>query len=173
MVLLSGISMAILPQKVREQIFDWADTFRENGGTLVYDSNHRPRLWESEEIARTVNSSMWSRADIAVPSVDDEMNLYGESDVESVLARLGDLGVNRGALKRGECGPLDLATGETPTDLPTVARVVDTTAAGDSFNAGFLGAIAKGGTDIEAAAAGHRLAAKVICHPGAIIPEGA
>ncbi|WP_421747011.1 sugar kinase [Cognatishimia sp.] len=171
MVLLSGISMAILPQSIRESILDWADEFCANGGTLVYDSNHRPRLWESVEVARTVNSSMWTRADIALPSVDDEMALYDDPTPEAVLDRLTKLGVARGALKRGSEGPMDLASGETPTDLPSVSKVIDTTAAGDSFNAGFLGAIAKGETDLDAAAAGHRLAAMVICHPGAILPE--
>ena len=173
LVFLSGISMAILPPMVRRRIMDWADSFRAAGGTLVYDSNHRPRLWESAEVARETNNAMWSRADIALPSVDDEMALYGDSSAQQVVDRLRGLGVTRGVLKRGAEGPLDLSTGATPDNLPKVAKVVDTTAAGDSFNAGFLSAVVLGQSDLEAARAGHTLAAKVICHRGAIIPEDA
>ncbi len=171
LVLLSGISMAILPPEIRQRIFDWAERFTAAGGTLAYDSNHRPRLWEDVGTARAVNDAMWARADIALPSVDDEMALYGDADASAVVARLKGLGVSRGALKRGGDGPLDLATGATPQALPQVGKVVDSTAAGDSFNAGFLAAVAQGSSDLDAARAGHVLAAKVICHRGAIIPE--
>jgi len=173
LVLLSGISMAILPQSVRQQIFDWAESFCAAGGTLVYDSNHRPKLWESIDIARQTNDAMWARADIALPSVDDEMLLYQDKTAEAVVTRLQKLGVCRGAMKRGGEGPLDLATGATPHDLAQVARVIDSTAAGDSFNAGFLSAVAQNQTDLQAAQAGHTLAAQVIQHRGAIIPETA
>lgn len=173
LVLLSGISMAILPQTVRQDIFDWAETFCAAGGTLVYDSNHRPKLWESVEIARQTNDAMWARADIALPSVDDEMLLYQDETTTAVVTRLQQLGVCRGALKRGDDGPLDLATGATPSALEQVARVVDSTAAGDSFNAGFLAAVAQNLDDVEAARAGHKLAARVIQHRGAIIPDDA
>lgn len=170
LVLLSGISMAVLPESIRNQIVDWADQFCAQGGTLAYDSNHRPALWHDAETARRVNDAMWARADLALPSVDDEMALYQDTSEAEVLARLRRLGVTRGALKRGAEGPLILTTGETPQDLPKVTQVIDSTAAGDSFNAGFLAAIAQGQTDVEAARAGHTLAARVICHPGAIIP---
>ena len=54
-----------------------------------------------------------------------------------------------------------------------VKTVVDTTAAGDSFSAGFLAKRFCGGTASEAALAGHSVASTVIQYPGAIIPEDA
>lgn len=174
LVLLSGITMAILPPAMRARVIGWAETFCANGGTLAYDSNHRPRLWEAPDAARDINDAMWARADIALPSVDDEMAIHGERSESSVLARLGRLGVRRGALKRGAAGPLDLATATVPANLPKVEEVVDSTAAGDSFNAGFLAAVVSGRSDLDAARAGHLLASRVIRHRGAIIPgEGA
>ncbi|WP_084627895.1 PfkB family carbohydrate kinase [Elstera litoralis] len=50
---------------------------------------------------------------------------------------------------------------------------VDTTAAGDSFAAGYLAARLGGASVHAAALAAHRLASIVIQHPGAIIPKAA
>lgn len=47
-------------------------------------------------------------------------------------------------------------------------EIVDTTAAGDSFNAGYLAAFAKGLDPVACIAAGHSLAGAVIRHRGAI-----
>jgi len=47
---------------------------------------------------------------------------------------------------------------------------IDTTAAGDSFNAGYLAARIKGFEPKTAATFGHKLASIVISHRGAIIP---
>jgi 2-dehydro-3-deoxygluconokinase len=52
-----------------------------------------------------------------------------------------------------------------------VARIVDATAAGDSFNAGFLAATLRGEDPLQAAKLGHRCAAVVIGHHGAIVPR--
>ncbi|MNN84079.1 2-dehydro-3-deoxygluconokinase [compost metagenome] len=52
-----------------------------------------------------------------------------------------------------------------------VERVVDTTAAGDSFSAAYLASRLKGGSPADAAEAGHRLASRVIQVPGALIPR--
>jgi 2-dehydro-3-deoxygluconokinase len=51
--------------------------------------------------------------------------------------------------------------------------VVDTTAAGDSFNGAYLAALLTGAPEADCLAAGHATAAKVIGHPGAIIPRDA
>ncbi len=171
LIVTSGITLAILPPEVRDRLCRFLDGFRADGGTVAYDSNYRPRLWESVAVARQVNRDMWQRADIALPSVDDEQALFGDNAEEAVLTRLSDLGVTFGALKRGAEGPLDLQTHQPPDETPQAVKVVDSTAAGDSFNAGYLAGIVGGAHARDAMAEGHRLAAKVIGHRGAIIPE--
>ncbi len=171
LIYLSGISMAILPANVRSQLIDFIATFRNAGGTFAYDSNYRPRLWEDQATAQEVNARMWGLADIALPSIDDEMELFGDVDEASVVARLHGYGVNTGALKRGAEGPLDLEGKTVAQNLNTVDKVVDSTAAGDSFNAGYLSAVLQGQTTQAQMEAGHNLAARVVTYPGAIIPE--
>jgi 2-dehydro-3-deoxygluconokinase len=54
-------------------------------------------------------------------------------------------------------------------NVPPVAQVMDTTAAGDSFNAGYLAARFSGRDLASAAAYGCRCAGVVIQHRGAIV----
>ena len=51
--------------------------------------------------------------------------------------------------------------------------VVDTTAAGDSFAAGYLAARRAGFSPAASAGVGHTLAGAVVRHRGAIIPKAA
>lgn len=166
-IYLSGISMAILSSSVRSALLRFLQAFRQSGGIVCFDSNYRPRLWSDPETARTLNTAMWALTDIALPSIDDEQALTGES-AETVTARFQSM--NRtGALKRGPLGPLCLKTGAT-YDFPQALKVVDTTAAGDSFNGGYLAASLMGASQANALRAGHDLAMRVIGHKGAILP---
>ncbi|SHH18878.1 sugar kinase [Cognatishimia maritima] len=171
LIYVSGISMAILPPVVRARLIQFIETFRAEGGTFAYDSNYRPRLWEDQATAQEINTRMWQLADIALPSIDDEMALFEDATEADVLARLAEAGVACGALKRGAEGPLDLAGAAIAQNLNTVEKVIDSTAAGDSFNAGYLAAYVLGQPTQTQMEAGHNLAARVITHPGAIIPE--
>ncbi|MGB7241871.1 MAG: sugar kinase [Sulfitobacter sp.] len=163
-IYLSGISLAILPQPVRVAFLDWLNA---SPVKLIYDSNYRPRLWESIENARQITSAMWKRADVALPSIDDEMALFEETAAQ-VSARFAARG-GVGALKRGADGPMSLGCAVSQS-YPTVSKVADTTAAGDSFNGGYLAALLTGGSQADALMAGHQLAATVVQHRGAIMP---
>lgn len=166
-VYLSGISLAILPEQTRVALMNWLTAFRAKDGRVVYDSNYRPRLWQDKATAQAVNQAMWALSDIALPSIDDEQAITDES-ADAVAARFVAMG-KTGALKRGPSGPLCLATG-TVGEYAPAGRVVDTTAAGDSFNGAYLGAVLSGLDQAAALQAGHDLAARVVGHKGAILP---
>jgi 2-dehydro-3-deoxygluconokinase len=77
-------------------------------------------------------------------------------------------------VKNGPNSALVAASGaEEFVPVPEVVVPVDTTAAGDGFNAGYLAARLAGRDPAQAAGAAHRLAADVIRHHGALAPRAA
>lgn len=171
-VFFSAITLAILPQTVRDGLFEWIATFRARGGRMAFDSNYRPLLWTSQEVAKAEIERAWSMTDIALPSVDDEMALFGDLDEAALLDRLRGYGVRLGALKRGDKGPLPICDADfAPHIYPAAKHVVDTTAAGDGFDGAFLASYLTHGNLASAMKSGHECAIKVIAHRGAIIPR--
>ena len=174
-IYLSGITLAILTPAARSRLFDRLAELRETNGTKVaFDSNFRPALWEDPAIARTSMDRMWDLTDIALPSMDDEMAISGFDAESAVIDRFAGRTWDGVAIKRGVRGPVSpfIAPSDMP-DFPPAEAVVDTTAAGDSFNAGYLAAFLNGAGEIDRMRAGHRLAARVVGSPGAIMPRDA
>ena len=174
---LSGISLAILSPTSREKLLSLLRECRANGGKVIFDNNYRPRLWVSREETQQVYQQMLQCTDIAFLTLDDEDALWGEKPVEDVIARTQAAGVSEVVIKRGAESCLVATTGEATIEVPAVKlakeKVIDTTAAGDSFSAGYLAVRLTGGTPEAAAQRGHLTASTVIQYRGAIIPREA
>ncbi|MDI4666303.1 sugar kinase [Xanthobacter autotrophicus] len=139
----------------------------------VFDGNFRPRNWAGDlNRARTVFAEALKRASMALPTFEDEVALWGDASPAATIERMTTYGLTEVVVKNGAAGALVHAEGRT-VEVPVERAVspLDTTGAGDSFNAGYLAARLKGAGPEEAARAGHRLAAEVIMHRGAIIPR--
>ncbi len=168
----SGISLAILPAAGRERLFALAQALRARGASVVFDNNYRPRLWSDPAVARENFLRAFQVASMALVTADDHQALFGLSSAEDSELAAQQLAVPEMVIKRG-AAPTLVRAGRGPWEpvaTEAVPRVVDTTAAGDSFAAGYLGRRLLGATPVEAAAFGNRLAARVIQHPGALIP---
>lgn len=174
---LSGISLAILSPTSREKLLSLLHECRANGGKVIFDNNYRPRLWASREETQQVYQHMLQSTDIAFLTLDDEDALWGEKPVEEVIARTHEAGVTEVVIKRGADSCLVSVAGDAVVDVPAVKlakeKVIDTTAAGDSFSAGYLAVRLTGGTPSDAAKRGHLTASTVIQYRGAIIPRDA
>ena len=174
---LSGISLAILSPQSREKLLTLLCECRANGGQVIFDNNYRPRLWASKEETQQVYQQMLTCTDIAFLTLDDEDALWGEKPAEEAIARTHAAGVKEVVIKRGADSCLVSIVGEPQQEIPAVKlpkeKVVDTTAAGDSFSAGYLAVRLTGGDARSAAARGHLTASTVIQYRGAIIPREA
>jgi 2-dehydro-3-deoxygluconokinase len=167
----SLISLAVLPPDGRRALLDLAQATRAAGGRVSFDSNYRARLWPDTNAAREAQGAGIRCADIGLPTLDDERALSGRSSAEEVARHWSSLGCDEVAVKLGAGGCL-LTDGERLAPGEQLSPV-DTSGAGDAFDAGYLAARLAGRPPDEAAAAGHRLAAWTIMRPGAIPPRDA
>jgi 2-dehydro-3-deoxygluconokinase len=175
-VYLSGITLSILDDGQRQALMTVLDRLRAGGTLIAFDSNYRPAGWPRIDEARKWMNEAFRRCDIGLPTLDDEQRLFDDRDADTCLARLRGSGLREIVLKLGGEGSLiwsAAASTVTRVSPVTVSKIVDTTAAGDSFNAGYLYGRLVGKDPAAAAAIGNRLAAVKIRHPGAIIPRGA
>lgn len=168
----SGITVAILPPEGRANLLTALAQAKATGTRIVFDPNLRPRLWTDGDTMRQGISDAAAGADLVLPSFDDEATHFGDADPQATVARYLALGAGQVVVKNGG-GPIRFGGAEgsgTITDLPPETPV-DSTAAGDSFNAGYLAAILSGADCAKAIAAGHDLSRKVIRHRGALVAE--
>jgi 2-dehydro-3-deoxygluconokinase len=111
---------------------------------------------------------------LGLPPFDDEQKLFDDKAPAETARRWRSCGVAELAVKLGGDGCLLASDGiETHVRTPEPVEPVDTTAAGDAFNAAYMAARLTGHAATDAARAGHRVAGAVVRHRGAIIPREA
>jgi 2-dehydro-3-deoxygluconokinase len=119
----------------------------------------------------SVYQDIYKVTDIALPTFDDEKDLFAYASPEIAMDAIASFGVTEIVLKMGEQGCFYDVNGQRGFVPVTPVHVVDTTSAGDSFNAGYLSQRVMG-ADVESACkVAHQLASTVVQHKGAIIPK--
>lgn len=168
----SGVTLAILYEKVRDKFFETLIKAQKQGIQIVFDTNFRARLWPDIATAKIVIQKAQHMATIALPSFEDEQLLFGDKDPSQTAARLHQLGIKEVVIKLGEMGYL-ISTPKQQEQIKVdpVAHVIDTTGAGDSFNGTYLALRLQGLSPHEAAQKAAKVAAAVITHRGGIIPR--
>jgi 2-dehydro-3-deoxygluconokinase len=171
----SGITLAILPNQDRLALIEALSQFAGRGGTVVFDPNLRPRLWDNPETMRGWIHRAAAVSDLCLPSFEDEATWFGDTDSAATIRRYLAEGSRRVVVKNGGADVCFAGSnGEVSAcPIPTVEHVVDTTAAGDSFNAGYLAAELAGASIPDAISAGARLAGRVIGARGALVADAA
>ncbi|KAG1715185.1 sn-glycerol-3-phosphate import ATP-binding protein UgpC [Nymphon striatum] len=110
-------------------------------------------------------------SDIVLPSFDDETACFGDATPTETAHRYQELGASMVVVKNGENPTLVLNRGAL-SDHPVAqtSGVIDTTAAGDSFNGAFLAELLKTNDVAGAVVAAQNCAAQVVCTKGALVP---
>jgi 2-dehydro-3-deoxygluconokinase len=175
LVYFSGITLSLYSNAGLGRFLALMEMIRQQGVKVAFDGNFRPRGWRGDlPRTRTVFMEALKRVDMALPTYDDEAVLWGDPSPEATVERLQAFGVAEIVVKNGPNSALIATAGRNEfIPVPEVVVPVDTTAAGDSFNAAYIAARMSGKAPAEAAAAAHQLAAQVIRHRGALMPRAA
>ncbi|WP_424930287.1 sugar kinase [Amaricoccus tamworthensis] len=167
----SGITLAILEEATRDTLFDALGAARASGKMIAFDPNLRPGLWPSPECMKEAVMQGAAVSDISLPSFEDEASWFGDADPEATAERYAAAGVDTVVVKNGAGPVLYRQSSECGVcEVPEVADVVDTTAAGDSFNAGVLAGLMENRSLWDSVSLGCRLAGKVVQGRGALVP---
>ncbi len=167
----SGISLALFAGERLDTLMVLLRGLRDAGVTIAFDSNYRPDLWPGAAAARAAYERVAPWVDVAMPTFEDEAGLFGDDTPRATAARWRSGGCGEVIVKLGADGCLVVA-GEGAQYVPAVdvPEVVDTTAAGDSFNGAYLAGRLTGAGSVDAARGAARVAATVIQTRGAIVP---
>lgn len=165
----SLISLAVLPDEGRERLIALARDVREAGGDVAFDSNYRPRLWESPAVAREWCDRAIAVAEVGLPTLEDDRALGTGETPEAIAAYWRERGAREVTVKMGAAGCL-LPGGEVMPPPASLAPL-DTSGAGDAFDAGYLAARLRGISPAEAAQHGQKLAGWAVMRQGAIPPR--
>jgi 2-dehydro-3-deoxygluconokinase len=173
LIYFSGITLSLFSTTGIGRFLAVLEVARQQGVKVAFDGNFRPRGWNGDLArTRTVFIETLKRVDIALPTFDDEAVLWGDPSPEATVARLQAFGIGEIVVKNGPNSALVAGSASQEfVPVPEVVIPVDTTAAGDGFNAGYLAARLEGRDPAQAAGAAHRLAGDVIRHPGALLPR--
>ncbi|MEJ6398891.1 sugar kinase [Yoonia sp. 208BN28-4] len=171
LIYFSGITLGILAPERRPTLLAVLRDARADGKTIAFDPNLRPKLWASgdEMTAEIMRGAAIS--DLVLPSYEDEVDWFHDADPQATAQRYLDAGAVTVVVKNGADAVL-YAEGGKMAEVPVspLERVVDTTAAGDSFNSGLFAGHAAGVSLEDGIRFACALSRQVIGHRGALVP---
>lgn len=169
-IFFSGITLAILSDIARGVLLQHLLERRLEGVQIVFDPNIRKRLWQSDDDIRHWITWAYGVANVALPSFADEAEIFGDIDMSQTATRIREAGVEEVIVKNGGDACLLQIVDYAETIKPEyIAKAVDTTGAGDSFNASYLASRLSGSDTRVAVEKAHKVAANVIRAHGALV----
>ena len=170
MIYFSGITLAILDQNSRENLFSCLKSARRAGKKIAFDPNLRPKLWNDKKEMCDVIMAGANLSDIILPSFEDEATWFSDADPMSTLARYQNVGAETVVVKNAGDPVSFWSQHGTGTYLvESVEKIIDSTAAGDSFNAEILVGLLREIPLADAINNATNLAKKVLMGQGALV----
>jgi len=175
LIYFSGITLSLYSNLGLGRFLATLEMAREKGVKIAFDGNYRPRGWKGDVArTRTVFMEALKRVDMALPTFDDEATLWGDTSPDATVNRLQAFGIGEIVVKNGQNAALVALQGQRElVPVPEIVQAVDTTAAGDSFNAAYLASRLNGEDPAPSVTNAHKLAGQKIRHRGAIMPRAA
>lgn len=168
----SLISLAVAGDKGRRALLDLSGARKASGRAVAYDSNYRPVLWKAASVAREVSMAAVRAATIGLPTNVDENQLFGRERCGREIAELWRrAGCAEVIVKAGKAGCFYAGSDRSERFPAEKVDVVDSSGAGDAFNAGYLQARLNGADPAAAIGSGQSLARETLGHLGAIKAE--
>lgn len=112
---------------------------RAAGSTISLDVGHRPDWLTQEENWKTC-----AEVDFFLPNEREGQIMTGCSEPERMIAVLGSMGIGGVVLKLGRAGAIACAVGGVCRAAAPAVDAVDSTGAGDAFDAGLIDAYLEG-----------------------------
>jgi 2-dehydro-3-deoxygluconokinase len=170
-VYLSGITMAILPESSAEVLLGGLRSALKPGAIVAFDPNIRPRLWANETRMKDIITRSAAIADLVLPSFEDEQTTFDDKTPLDTANRYHTLGVRQVIVKNAMNDTL-FSEDEFSEFYPVakVEGIIDTTAAGDSFNGAYFAEYMESGDIAKSISLAQKCAGMVICKKGALIP---
>ena len=137
---------------------------------ISFDPNYRPGLWADLEQARSTCSAVLPYCDLVLPTQDDDLALWGLTSADESIDFYRDLGASEVVVKGRDLEVAAWSGQGTARRKAEATAAVDTTGAGDAFNAGYLASRLTGAGLEQALANAQQLAGQVVRHHGAIVP---
>ena len=127
----------------RDAVFKALRLAKEYGLSVSYDPNVRPTLWSSREEFDEVQGSVLGFADIFLSTADEALLLTDSKFTEEAVKRIMAAGPSTIVIRQRE--NYRVVSPDSDFEVPIFkVRAVDTSGAGDAFNAGFLTGLLNG-----------------------------
>lgn len=164
---ISGHSLSQNP--ARKAILSTVKYAKEKGVKISFDPTLRADCWNSEATIKKMYIKMLRIADIATFSDEESKFMFGTGDPMEVAEKALKFGVNIVGVKRGSKGSLVKSKKGPEISVPAFkVNVVDTTGAGDGWDAGLLVGLLRGFELEECATIANAVGALVVTKRGAI-----
>jgi len=168
LVYLSGVTLAVIGDIGRARLKDVLTYVHSHGVAVALDFNYRPALWPSAEAARAALDGVVPACRYVSLSSEDSRPLYGR-EAEDLASEWAAAGAEVVARDESHAVNVHRPDGRTETPAPSRVKAVDTTGAGDSFNAAYLSSRLAGLSIGDSVKRGHDLAGTVVGCKGAIV----